>query len=159
MRIGIYPGSFDPLTNGHMDIIERAVEICDKLIISVATNIAKTALFSAQERVEIINNCCKHINNLEVTSFDGLLVDYCHEKNASMIIRGLRTNMDFEYEKSIATVNRKLAPNIETVFLMTKGEYYFISSHLVKEIASFSGDLTSLVPRFAQQKLQQKFPN
>ncbi len=159
MRTGIYPGSFDPLTNGHMDIIERAVVICDKLIISVATNIAKTPLFSVDERVEIINTCCKNLKNVEVTYFDGLLVDYCHEKGASMIIRGLRTNMDFEYEKSIATVNRKLAPNIETVFLMTKGEYYFISSQLVKEVASFNGDLTSLVPRFVQGKLQLKFSN
>ncbi len=157
MRIGIYPGSFDPLTKGHLDIIERSSGLFDKLIVAVANNSAKKALFSVDERMEIINNCCINIKNLEIVTFDTLLVDYCKDRAVSFIIRGLRSTTDFEYEYTIATANRNLAPEIETIFLMTKGEYFFISSNIVKEIASYKGDITSLVPQFVVKKIQQKY--
>ncbi len=157
MRIGIYPGSFDPLTKGHLDVIERSIGLCDRLIVAVAKNSAKKALFSVEERIEIINNCCKNIGNVEVATFEGLLVDYCKKEGVSFIVRGLRSTTDFEYEYSIATANRNLAPEIETVFIMTKGEYFFISSNIVKEIASYQGDITTLVPHFVVKKLQKKY--
>ncbi len=156
MRIGIYPGSFDPLTNGHVDIIQRAQGICDRLIVAVAKNSAKNPLFSVQERVEIINTYCQDFGNIEVVSFDGLLVDYCRKNNVSFIVRGLRSTTDFEYEFTIASANSKLAPEIETVFLMTKGEHFFISSNLVREIATYNGDITPLVPQFVVTRIQQK---
>jgi pantetheine-phosphate adenylyltransferase len=157
MRIGIYPGSFDPLTKGHLDIIERGSGLCDQLIVAVAKNSAKEALFSVEERIEIINTCCKNFKNIKVVSFNSLLVDYCKNNNVSFILRGLRSTTDFEYEFSIATVNRNLAPEIETIFLMTKAEFFFISSNMVKDIASYYGDISSLVPQFVVQKIQQKF--
>ena len=157
MRIGIYPGSFDPLTKGHLDIIERGCGLCDRLIVAVAKNSAKEALFSVEERIEIINTCCKAFKNIEVVSFSILLVDYCKEKNVTFILRGLRSTTDFEYEYSIATVNRNLAPEIETIFLMTKAEYFFISSNMAKDIASYFGNISSLVPQFVEQKIKQKF--
>lgn len=157
MRIGIYPGSFDPLTNGHADIINRSKGLCDKLIIAVAKNSAKKPLFSIEERIEIINNYCQDAGNIEVVSFDGLLVDYCREQKVSFIIRGLRSTTDFEYEFTIASANSKLAPEIETVFLMTKGEHFFISSNIVREIASYKGDITPLVPQFVVSKIQAKY--
>jgi pantetheine-phosphate adenylyltransferase len=156
MRIGIYPGSFDPLTNGHLDIIERVRGICDKLVIAIAINRAKTPLFSVEERLEIINNFFKDDRSIEVASFEGLLVEFCRAKGIHYIIRGVRNITDFEYEMSNASVNNKLAPEIETIFLMTRGEFSFISSKTVKEIASFRGDLTSLVPQFVIEKIQQK---
>jgi pantetheine-phosphate adenylyltransferase len=157
MRIGIYPGSFDPLTKGHLDIIERASGLCELLIVAVAKNSAKEALFSVEERIEIINTCCKDFKNIEVVSFSILLVDYCKEKDVTFILRGLRSTTDFEYEYSIATVNRNLAPEIETIFLMTKAEYFFISSNMAKDIASYFGNISSLVPQFVEQKIKQKF--
>jgi len=157
MRIGIYPGSFDPLTNGHIDIINRSKGLCDKLIIGVAKNSAKKPLFSIEERVEIINKYCQDFGNIEVVSFDGLLVDFCRKKNVSFIIRGLRSTTDFEYEFTIASANSKLDPEIETVFLMTKGEHFFISSNIVKEIASYHGDIAPLVPQFVVEKIQEKY--
>ncbi|HOO71180.1 MAG TPA: pantetheine-phosphate adenylyltransferase [Spirochaetota bacterium] len=157
MRIGIYPGSFDPLTNGHLDIIQRAKGLCDTLIVAVAKNSEKRPLFSVSERIEIINRYCRDFGNIEVVSFDGLLVEYCRKKNVSFIIRGLRSTTDFEYEFTIASANSKLAPEIETVFLMTKGENFFISSNIVKEIASYHGDITPLVPQFVVERIQQKY--
>lgn len=158
MRIGIYPGSFDPLTYGHLDIIERAVKLCDKLIISVARNSEKKALFPIDERLNIINNCCKNMNgNFETISFEGLLAEYCKKNNISFIVRGLRTVTDFDYEKTIASANRSMAPNVDTVFLMTSVKYSYISSKIVKEIASYKGDISSLVPQFVIEKIQQKF--
>lgn len=159
MRIGIYPGSFDPLTNGHLDIIERSKEISDKLVVAIAINRAKQPLFSVEERLEIINNYYKDDRHIEVVSFEGLLVEFCKTQGIHYIIRGVRNITDFEYEMAIATVNSKLAPDIETIFLMTKGEYAFISSKMVKEIACFMGDLTSLVPKFVIEKIQQKYSN
>ncbi|MBN1532222.1 MAG: pantetheine-phosphate adenylyltransferase [Spirochaetes bacterium] len=157
MRIGIYPGSFDPLTNGHLDIIDRAQRICDKLIIAIANNISKNPLFSVSERVEIIQNCCGAKEKVTVVAFDGLLADYCIKKKVSFMVRGLRSTTDFEYEYSIAAVNRVLARDIDTVFFMTRGEYSHISSNMVKEIAGYHGDVSALVPRFVLKKIQQKY--
>ncbi|MCU0847839.1 MAG: pantetheine-phosphate adenylyltransferase [Spirochaetes bacterium] len=157
MRIGIYPGSFDPLTKGHIDIIKRSREICDKLIIAVAINSSKKPLFTVEERLEIINNCCKDIGGIESSSFEGLLVDFCKKNGVNLIIRGLRSLADFEYEFSIATINSKLAPEIESIFLMTRGENLFISSNIAREIASYQGDVSSLVPRFVEEKIRQKY--
>jgi pantetheine-phosphate adenylyltransferase len=157
MRIGIYPGSFDPLTNGHLDIIKRSRGICDKLVVAIAINRTKQPLFTIEERLEIINNAFGDDSSIEVVSFEGLLVEFCRAKGICYIIRGVRNITDFEYEMSNASVNSKLAPEIETIFLMTKGDYSFISSKMVKEIASFRGDLTSLVPQFVQERIQKKF--
>ncbi|OHD68875.1 MAG: pantetheine-phosphate adenylyltransferase [Spirochaetes bacterium RBG_16_49_21] len=156
MRIGIYPGSFDPLTNGHLDIIKRATGLCDKLVIAIAINRAKKPLFTVEERLEIINNFFRNGSSIEIVSFEGLLIEFCRAKGINYIIRGVRNITDFEYEMSNASVNNKLAPEIETIFLMTKGEFSFISSKTVKEIASFRGNLTSLVPQFVIDKIQQK---
>ncbi|MBN1497889.1 MAG: pantetheine-phosphate adenylyltransferase [Spirochaetes bacterium] len=157
MRIGIYPGSFDPLTNGHLDIIERSRGICDRLVVAIAINREKQPLFTVDERLEIINHIYKDDSSLEVVSFSGLLVEFCKSQGIHYIIRGVRNITDFEYEMTNASVNNKLAPEIETIFLMTKGEYAFISSKMVKEIASYNGDLTSLVPQFVIQKIQNKY--
>lgn len=156
MRIGIYPGSFDPLTNGHLDIIERSKLICDKLIIAIARNREKTPLFSVKERIEILQECCVcDSTKVEIDSFNGLLVDYCRERGVSFIIRGLRAIVDFDYEYAIALLNRKLAPTIDTIFMMSSGEYSFISSNMVKEVASYSGDVSTLVPQFVNNKLKE----
>ncbi len=157
MRIGIYPGSFDPLTNGHLDIIERSRGLCDKLVVAIAINREKQPLFTVEERLEIINLKYKDDSSIDVVSFSGLLVEFCKSQRIDYIIRGVRNITDFEYEMTNASVNNKLAPEIETIFLMTKGEYAFISSKMVKEIASYNGDLTSLVPQFVIQKIQKKY--
>lgn len=158
MRIGIYPGSFDPLTNGHLDIFERSQKICDKLIITAARNIQKNPLFSIEERLEIIKKCCESDEcEIEITTFDGLLVDFCREKGVDFIIRGIRALNDYEYEYAIALMNRRLAPAIETIFLMARSEYSFISSNMVKEVASYGGDVSTLVPPFVNQKITEKF--
>ncbi|MFC1668830.1 pantetheine-phosphate adenylyltransferase [Spirochaetota bacterium] len=157
MRIGIYPGSFDPLTYGHIDIVERSRIICDKLIIAIAKNYTKEPLFSFEERERIIRTFFKDVSdNIEVVSFDGLVVDYCRERGVSLIIRGLRSGSDFDYENTVACVNRKLAPEIETVFLISKEQNAFISSNIVRELASYNGDITSLVPQFVLEEIQQK---
>jgi len=157
MRIGIYPGSFDPLTYGHLDIIERATRICDKLIIGILVNSAKRSLFSNDERLDVIKHCCSEINsNIEVVSFGGLLVDFCRDNNISCIIRGLRAVSDFEYEITIASLNRRLSPDVETIFLMGKDENLFVSSSLVKEVAIYNGDISTLVPPYVAAKIRQK---
>lgn len=157
MRIGIYPGSFDPLTNGHIDIIERAGQLCDKLIIAVAKNTSKNPLFSMEERLEMLEICCSgHNSQLEIVAFEGLLVEFCRGRNVSFIIRGLRALVDFDYEYAIALMNRKLAPEVETVFLMARSEYSFVSSNIVKEVAYFGGDISTLIPQYVHKKLQEK---
>lgn len=155
MLVGIYPGSFDPLTYGHLDIIERALNICDKLVVGILVNSSKGSLFSIEERVEIIKECCKDFNTIEVISFGGLLVDYCKENGVNSIIRGLRAVSDFEYEITLASINRRLAPNVETIFLMGRDENLFISSSLVKEVARYHGDISTLVPPFVASRIQQ----
>lgn len=145
------------MTNGHLDIIERSKGLCDKLVVAIAINRAKQPLFSVEERLEIINNYYKDDSSIEVVSFEGLLVGFCRARSINYIVRGVRNITDFEYEMANASVNSKLAPEIETIFLMTKGEYSFISSKMVKEIASFKGDLASLVPPIVIKKVNQKY--
>lgn len=158
MRIGIYPGSFDPLTNGHLDIFDRSRNICDKLIIAVARNISKKPLFTIEERIEIIRECCPSDDkNVEIVAFDGLLVDFCKKNDVNFIIRGIRAIIDFEYEYAVALMNKQLAPTIDTIFLTARSEYTFISSTMIKEVAYFGGDISSLVPQFVNQKLIRKY--
>lgn len=157
MRIGIYPGSFDPLTYGHLDIIERATKICDRLIVGILINSAKKSLFDLEERIEILKHCCNEYDkNIEVISFGGLLVDYCSHNDISFIIRGLRAVSDFEYEITLASINRRLAANVETVFLMARDENLFVSSSLVKEVAMYKGDISTLVPPYVADRIRTK---
>lgn len=157
MQIGIYPGSFDPLTCGHLDIIKRATQLFDKLIVAIARNSEKFPLFAVEERLAMLQECCKDISKVEITSFDGLLAEYCKKNNINFIVRGLRAIVDFEYEYAIALMNKELAPSVETVFLMSKSEFSFVSSKMVKEVASYGGDIARLVPHFVSSKLKEKF--
>lgn len=157
MRIAVYPGSFDPITNGHLDIIERTSRIYDKVIVGVLNNASKTPLFTAEERREQISGVISGFDNVEVDVFDGLLVDFVKSKRASVIVKGLRTVADFEYEFQMALLNKALNPECETVFLMTDSKYSYISSSMVKELAGFNGDLTGLVPCEIIEKIKQKY--
>lgn len=149
-RLAIYPGSFDPLTLGHVDVIERASELFDHLIVSVGANSSKAPLLTAEERMEVARQSLKHLENVEIDQFSGLLMDYAHGRGAKVIVRGLRATADFEYEFQMATVNRKLSGGLETVFLMTKWEHSFLSSTMVKELAKLGGDFKSMVPEPAE---------
>ena len=155
-RIAIYPGTFDPITNGHIDIIERASKLFDQLIVSVATNLNKKPMFSTMERVEIIKKSVKNIKNVSVDTFSGLLIDYCNKKKAFVLIRGLRAISDFENEFQMALMNRKIDKNIETIFLMPSEEYTYLSSSLIKEIASLNGDVSNFVSNFVNRKMKEK---
>lgn len=157
MRTAVYPGSFDPITNGHLDIIERASRIYDKVVVGVLNNSNKKPLFSVNERIELIKEVTSHIDNVEVDAFEGLLVDFVKGKNASVIVKGLRTVADFEYEFQMALLNKALNPEYETVFLMTDSKFSYISSSMVKELAGFNGDLTGLVPCEIIEKIKQKY--
>ena len=147
MRVAIYPGSFDPITNGHLDIIQRGCNIFDKVIVAVLINIDKKGLFTIGERVELIKKATAHLENVEVVSFNGLLVDLAKEYNARVILKGLRAVSDFEYELQMALMNSKLDPDIETLFMMTSIEYSYLSSPSVKQVGKFGGDISGLVPK------------
>lgn len=152
----VYPGTFDPVTNGHLDVIERAAKIFDELIVAVTTNPAKTPWFTLEERVEMLKECCSHLPNVTVEAFDGLLVNFVRQKGAKVVIKGLRAVTDFDYEFQMAAINRKLAPEIETLFLMTSLPYAYLSSSAVKEVASLNGCLKDLVPDNVAERLCKK---
>lgn len=146
MKIAIYPGSFDPVTCGHLDIIKRSCKVFDKVIIAVLNNSAKKPLFSVEERIELLKRCVTDIPNCEIDSFDGLLMDYAKQKNATTVVRGLRAISDFEYEFQMALLNKKLNPEIETTFMVTNLNCLYISSSVVKEICRYGGDTQGLIP-------------
>jgi pantetheine-phosphate adenylyltransferase len=156
--VGVYPGSFDPITNGHLDLIQRGARITDRLIVAVLRNEQKEPLFSVEERMEMLAEVVKDIPNVEVDSFHGLLVDYAFRKGATVILRGIRAISDYEYELQMALMNRRLAPEIETVFMMAGEAYSFISSRIVKEVISLGGNITDLVPPCVEARLRQRIP-
>ena len=157
MKSAIYPGSFDPVTYGHIDIIRRAADIFDNLTVSVLNNKVKTPLFSVEERVNILKEVTKDMHNVTVQSYEGLLVDYCRETGADVIIRGLRAITDFEYELQLAQTNRKLGEDVDTIFLTTSLEYAYLSSSTVKEVASFGGDISKFVPAFIADMVYDRY--
>jgi len=155
-RVAIYPGSFDPLTNGHVDIIERGARIFDAIIVAILANVEKTPLFTENERITIIRDVFKAHKNVQVEAFSGLLVDYAQLKKATVLVRGLRAVSDFEYEFQMALMNRHLAPGLETVFMMPDEKYTYISSRLIKEVFTLGGEITGLVPAVVEEKLRAK---
>jgi pantetheine-phosphate adenylyltransferase len=156
-KTAIYPGTFDPVTNGHIDLVKRTLTIFDKVIIAVAPSLKKAPLFTTEERIDLINKAVKNIRGAQTGSFDSLLVDYAFKRRSVAIIRGLRVVSDFEYELQMALMNRRLNANIETVFMMPSQEYTFLSSTLVKEVASFGGPVKGLVPAAVEKALIKKF--
>jgi pantetheine-phosphate adenylyltransferase len=156
--IAVYPGTFDPITNGHLDILERALELFDRVIVTLALNQRKQPLFTAEERIQFIRDAMPRVGDrLQFEQFDGLLVDFCREHNARVIVRGLRALADFEYEFQFAHMNRRLAPGVDTVFFMTDERNHYVSSSLVKEVASLGGDVNGLVPAAVVAALKLKF--
>ena len=153
----IYPGSFDPVTFGHLDVIRRASELFDEVIVGVLHNSQKSPLFSVEERVKILREATKDLNNVEIVAFSGLSVDFARQQNAKVIIRGLRAITDFEYELQMAQTNRVLAPDVDTMFLTTSLEYAYLSSTTVKEVAAFGGDISKFVPEFVMDEVHKKF--
>lgn len=156
-KTAVYPGSFDPVTNGHCDVVQRGLTVFDKIIVAVAENGTKDPLFAINERLEMLKETFKETPGVEIDSFDGLLVDYVAKRNANAILKGLRAVSDFEYEFQMALMNRKLNKNIQTVFLMTGLRWIFISSSIIKEAARFGGETRGMVPDFVAEKLKQKF--
>jgi pantetheine-phosphate adenylyltransferase len=157
MRTAIYPGSFDPLTNGHLDVVQRAAKLFDRVIVAVAKNEGKNPLFPLRERVALVKKSVAHLPNVEADSFDSLLVQYVVSRKAQVIVRGLRAVSDFEFEFQLALMNRKLNESIETIFMMPKDTYTFLSSRIVKEIARLGGDVRGFVPGPVQAALAKKF--
>ncbi|HAE61161.1 MAG TPA: pantetheine-phosphate adenylyltransferase [Eubacteriaceae bacterium] len=157
MRIAVYPGSFDPMTKGHLDIIERGSKMFDKLVVAILVNSSKTPCFTTQERMDMISESVSHLENVVVEHFEGLLVHYMEKNNYQYVLRGLRALADFENEFQMASMNKKLYPDIEVVILMTNIKYSFISSTLIREIIKFGGDLKDMVPELVYKKISQKY--
>lgn len=157
MRIGIYPGSFDPVTRGHLDIIDRAARLVDELVIGVLVNSSKKPLFSMEERVDFIRRVTKNIPNITVEAYDGLLVEFAKSQNASVLVRGLRAVTDFEYELQIAQTNHVEYPEVETIFLTTNLKYSYLSSSVVREFAAYGGDITKFVPKQFVDRVYRKY--
>ena len=156
-KTAIYPGSFDPVTNGHLDIIERGLTLFDKIIVTILENPAKTFLFSVEERMQLLEQSLQGIGNVEIASYGGLLVDYAVKRNAQAILRGMRAVSDFEYEFQMALMNRKLNRDVQTVFLMTGLRWIFTSSSIIKEAVKFGGDIESMVPAVVYEELKKKY--
>jgi pantetheine-phosphate adenylyltransferase len=159
MKIAVYPGSFDPITNGHLDVLKRALKIFDKVFIAVGENPRKKTLFTVKERVDMLKAATKGMKNVQVEHFNGLLLKYAKKKSASAVVRGLRAVSDFENELQLALMNRKINPGIETIFIMTRGMYCYLSASIVKEAASMGGSLRGMVPPIVGKKLRQKYKN
>ena len=155
----LYPGTFDPPTNGHIDLIQRGSKLFDQLVVAVLNNRGKNPLFTVSERVEMLEECTRTVGNVSVATFDGLMVDFARQQNASAVLRGIRAISDYEYEFQMALMNRRLAPEIETVFLQPAGRYSFVSSRMVKEVFTFGGDLTGLVPPNVLKRLRGRMNN
>lgn len=158
-KTALYPGTFDPITFGHIDVIERASQLFDTVIVSVAGSSSKKTIFSIAERMDMIKNCVKKFKNIRVTSFDKLVVEHAKSQKAKVIIRGLRAISDFEYEFQMALTNRKIAEDVTTVFLMPNEKYTYLNSTLVREIAALGGDVSSFVPKYVLKKLKEKLGN
>lgn len=156
MLRAVYPGSFDPVTYGHLDIIRRSRSLADELIVGVLNNKAKTPLFSVEERVKMLEEMTKNMPGVKVVPFEGLLIDFAKEISAGIVVRGLRAVTDFEYELQMAQTNNKLSPELETVFLTTSLEYSYLSSTIVKEVAAFGGDISQFVPEMIERRIQEK---
>lgn len=156
-RVAVYPGSFDPPTNGHVDIIRRARKVFDRVIVAVATNVRKTGLFTKDERVALIRECFQNDPAVEADCFEGLLVDYMRRKGLSVVIRGLRAVSDFEYEFQMATMNRKLHPGFDMFYLMSGEEFFYVSSQVVREVAQLGGSVAEFVPPAVERRLREKF--
>jgi pantetheine-phosphate adenylyltransferase len=155
-KIVLYPGTFDPITNGHLDLIKRATRLFDKVVVAVANSSGKNPLFNLEERIDLVRKSTADLESVEVCGFQGLLVDLAKQKNATILLRGLRAVSDFEYEFQLANMNRELAPEVESLFLTPSQKYSFISSTLVREVASLGGDVTRFVPHIVLQELLQK---
>ncbi len=157
MTVAVYPGSFDPVHNGHLDIVTRAARVFDVVVVAIANNSEKEGLFSVSERVEMLRAATTHLRNIQVDVFEGLTVAFAQTRGAGVLVKGLRAVVDFEYELKQASMNQRLAPNLDTVFFMTAPAYYFLSSSLIREVARLGGSVTGLVPAGVEERLRKKF--
>jgi len=155
-RTVVYPGSFDPITNGHLDVVERAAKLFDKVVVAVAANVEKKPLFSVKERKAMVERAVRHIPHVRVDSFEGLLVDYARQVQAAAVVRGLRVVSDFEYELQLALMNRRMEPRVETIFLAPRDTYIYLSSRMIKEIVRLDGEVAGLVPPFVEEALRRR---